>query len=389
MYKITLFFHFLSACLFALILNGCCSRTEAPPSPPDKMQRPRQKPEKHSPDIKTIKAIRMNLLKEKIYTGQIIPDSLIEIKAKSSGWLHEAPFYPAQRVEKNEVIAVLEHFDIQAQVEHAQGGLIIAEANRQKNLLETELAAKEEKRAADLFAKKHISEQEYDIIKLKLQVTETALKNAEGQLTQAKATLKLQQLRLEDCFIRSPVKGIVTARYQDAGNYITPATPLLQLIDDSKSRIMINVTEEDLPFLQPGQRALFRIDALMATEFEARVLRISPYVRNSNRSATVELSIAEEKSPPFLTGMSVRVRLTVARSNNTLVIPGSAIKRDAENDKDYVFALEDNSVKRKNVTMGIASGNFIEIISGISESDNIINENIILYDGMKIEGNNE
>jgi RND family efflux transporter MFP subunit len=387
MYKITPFFNFLSACIFTLVLSGCSSKAETPP--PDKTQQSRQKPEKRVPGIKTIKAIRMDLLKEKVYTGQIIPDSIVEIKTKSSGWLHEAPFYPAQRVEKNEVIAVLEHFDIQAQVEHARGGLTVAEGNWQKNRLEAELATKEEKRAADLFAQKHISEQEYDTIKLKLQITETALKNAEGQLAQARATLKLQQLRLEDCFIRSPVKGIVTARYQDAGNYITPAIPLLQLVDDSKSRIMINVAEEDLPFLKPGQKAFFRIDALGTTEFEAEILRISPYVRSSNRSATIELSIAKEKSPPFLTGMSVRVRLTVSRSDNTLVIPGSAIRRDAEDDKDYVFVLENNSVKRKNLTMGIASGNFIEIISGVSENDNIINENIILYDGMKIEGNNK
>ncbi|MBC7189488.1 biotin/lipoyl-binding protein, partial [Candidatus Aerophobetes bacterium] len=67
---------------------------------------------------------------------------------------------------------------------------------------------------------------------------------AKAQVQNAKAQFELARSRLDDCTIKSPISGIVSARFVDEGSMVGPTSPILTVVDISSVKIVLHVGQE-------------------------------------------------------------------------------------------------------------------------------------------------
>lgn len=102
------------------------------------------------------------------------------------------------------------------------------------------------------------------------------LKQANATYSKAEAAYNLALKNFRDCFIVSPVSGIVTARFAEPGETIAPVAPVFKISDLSEAELSVYIPETKLPHVKTGQDADISIDAYEDKIFKGKVTFISP-----------------------------------------------------------------------------------------------------------------
>ena len=108
--------------------------------------------------------------------------------------------------------------------------------------------------------------------------------------------------------LRAPASGVVLGKMQDEGDYVKEGAPLLRIADLSRLWVLLDVYEQDLPWLRYGQRAWIETDALPGKVFEGIVSFVAPVVHERRRTIRVRVNVENPKSA-LRPGMLVRGRL--------------------------------------------------------------------------------
>lgn len=168
--------------------------------------------------------------------------------------------------------------------------------------------------------------------------------------------------------VKSDVKGVVVRVLQNPGALISPATPLISMVDIDTVKAVAAVDELKIRFVRLGQAVKVRLQAYPNEAFNAVVSNISPVASPLTRTIEVEVSIpnANHKIKP---GMYAEAEFEEGRHRG-LVLPIVAVVDRAG--RKYVFAVADGKALMKEVTTGAVAGDMIEIISGIDGSETIV-----------------
>ena len=108
--------------------------------------------------------------------------------------------------------------------------------------------------------------------------------------------------------LRAPASGVVLGRMQDEGDYVKEGAPLLRIADLSRLWVLLDVYEQDLPWVRYGQRAWIETDALPGEVFEGTVSFVAPVVDDARRTIRVRVNV-ENEGLALKPGMLVRGRL--------------------------------------------------------------------------------
>jgi RND family efflux transporter MFP subunit len=197
---------------------------------------------------------------------------------------------------------------------------------------------------------------------------------AEARLRVAKADLAHAKTMLAYTQIKSPYDGTVTRRDVDTGHFVQPASsgagkPLMVVARTDKVRIFVNVPEMEAPYVDADDPAKVRVQALTESEFDAAVVRSSWSLQESNRSLRAEIDVPNPHGI-LRPGMYAMATIKLAERENALVLPATAIVRDAAG--TACMAVEDGKIVRCPVELGLRSGSEIEILSGIEENQLIV-----------------
>jgi RND family efflux transporter MFP subunit len=197
---------------------------------------------------------------------------------------------------------------------------------------------------------------------------------AEARLRVAKADLAHAKTMLAYTQIKSPYDGTVTRRNVDTGHFVRPANtdaaePLMVVAQTDKVRIFVNVPEMEAPYVDAGDPAKIRVQALTASEFDAAVVRSSWSLQESNRSLRAEIDVPNPQGI-MRPGMYAMATIKLAERENAIVLPATAIVRDAAGTACMV--VDDGKIVRCPVELGLRSGGEIEVLSGIEESQMIV-----------------
>jgi len=193
---------------------------------------------------------------------------------------------------------------------------------------------------------------------------------AEARLRVARADLAHAKTMLGYTQIKAPFDGTVTRRDVDTGHFVQPASggtgePLMVVARTDTVRIFVNVPEMEAPYVDANDPAKIRVQALTASEYEAKVVRSSWSLQESNRSIRVEIDVPNPHGV-MRPGMYATATIKLAERENALVVPAAAIVRDASG--TACMAVEDGKIVRRPVELGLRSGSEIEIVSGIDEN---------------------
>ncbi|MDR3737969.1 MAG: efflux RND transporter periplasmic adaptor subunit [Terracidiphilus sp.] len=198
---------------------------------------------------------------------------------------------------------------------------------------------------------------------------EAALKAAHGQLASAEGKFKGAAAQLSYSEIRTPISGIVTDRPMFAGETAAVGAPLITVMDTSTLLAKTHIAQMLAQQLKLENEADVRVPGV-AEPVKAKVSLISPALDPGSTTVEVWLMI-DNRSGALKVGTPVKVLVSGRSVAQALKIPQSAVL-SAEDGSKSVMVIVDGAAHRKVVTLGIADGDDIQVLSGLTTSDLVI-----------------
>jgi HlyD family secretion protein len=174
--------------------------------------------------------------------------------------------------------------------------------------------------------------------------------------------------------IRAPYTGMITRRTVDTGHFVQPvsgpqSTPLVELARTDTVRIFVDVPELEAAYVDAGDPAEVRVQAADAEVIRAAVTRTSGALLESNHSLHVEIDVPNAEGR-LRSGMYATVTIQLAERPEGIVIPVSAVVRDGT--ATFCSVVREGKIERRPVDLGLRSGGFVEVRSGLDENTLIV-----------------
>lgn len=327
-------------------------------------------------------------------TGTVRARTSGAVSSKVMGYVQQVSARVGEHVRAGQTLVTLEVRDldsavrtaevskaeVQAAIPEAESSIAAARANQ-------ELARATFRRMEDLFAKKSISNQEFDEASARLKAAEANYEMArarraqiDSRLAQADQGIRSAGVMRDYAKLTAPFAGVVTARNVEPGNLATPGTPLLVVELEGSLRLEAMLDESRLGSVKVGQTVEVSLEALDKT-LMAKVTEIEPSVDATSRSYTVKIdlpSLAQLRS-----GMFGRVVFATS-ARKVLTVPAGALQERGQ--LQTVFAVEDGAAHARLVTTGERGAAGVEILSGLSAGEQVVRPIPAgLQDGAKVE----
>ena len=283
------------------------------------------------------------------------------------------------RVSRGQPLLTLWQRDLQAELQRTQASAALNRVLREQSCVQAEYDQREAKRLATLRARDLTSKTLHERAAALADHSRLACQAADAQARVDAAQEAAAQARLSQSQLIAPFDGIVAEVNSKLGEYMTPSPPgiamppVIDLIDDRCLYVSAPIDEVDAARLRVGQSATILLDALPGQKFPARLRRIAPYVKEVEKQArTVEIEAEFTPKPaelPLLIGYSADVEVEIARRNNVLRLPAEARREDGQ-----VLRLRDDHLELVKPEFGLENWNWLEIRSGLSEGDQLVQQ---------------
>lgn len=266
------------------------------------------------------------------------PENRVVINAIMGGYIRTTPFLIGDDVRKDQALITIENPDfIRIQQEYM-------EVNEQLTYLKSEF-----ERQKTMLAEKITSQKNY----LQAESVYKTAKARHNGLHKQLTMLNISPSKVEAGDINSivtiyaPIAGSITKVNVTRGAYVSPATAILEIIDNSHIHIELSVFEKDILKLKRGQKINFKIPESSNDIYKAEIHLMGTAIED-NRTIKVHghLENESESEANFLTGMFVEAEI-ITESGLAKALPETAIvvidatffilKLDEENNDGYYF----------------------------------------------------
>ena len=182
----------------------------------------------------------------------------------------------------------------------------------------------------------------------------------------------------ENIKIVAPQDGIVSSLSVREGMFIQPNTTIMSLADLSTVWLQAEVFESQADWVADGQAAEAILDYMPGTKFSGQVDYVYPVLDPKTRTLRVRLRFENPKER-LKPNMYARVSIYGRLKPNALTIPREALIPAPGRDR-VVVALGDGKFHVHEVMTGLESGEYVEVLAGISEGDEIVTSSQFLID---------
>ena len=242
-------------------------------------------------------------------------------------------------------------------------------ASYQQSLAQYELARINFERMESLYLDDVTTEAEYTNAKLNLEIAEK--------------TVDVYERRLSKGYVRSPINGVVDAKYMFKGEVSSPGAPIVKIVNVSKVKISAGIPERYINDVSKGSKVKITFDILPGEEYNGTVNYVSPTLSKVNRTFEIEV-VLDNPDRKLKPEMSANVQVTRFSVDNAIILSQDLVVDFGE--EKYVFVLENDIAKKRIVTIGGRNGNDILIESGLNLGDKLIYEGYqSLVDGDKVK----
>jgi len=214
-------------------------------------------------------------------------------------------------------------------------------------------------------------------------LTEQQLEDAQNAYDDAAIQLEQAEKELANTAIKSPISGVITKKQVEEGEYTNIGSPIATIIDISKLKIKLNVSEMDVYQLKLGDKAIISTDVYPGVTFEGNVSFISSQGDDSH-NYPVEIVIPNNLKHPLKSGTFANVFINLPVAAEALYIPRESILGSIIDASVYV--AENGKAILKKIVVGRGNDKFIRVISGLKDGENVITTGQInLTDGKAIK----
>ena len=283
-------------------------------------------------------------------SGSLAPLAQATVKSKVSGVVLETGVREGMKVAAGQVIARLDDADARARV--AQQAALVKEATAR-----LAMATKNEANSQALLKQNYISQNSFD-------TTRNSVELAQAAVDAARAQLDLARIALNDTTIRAPLSGVVSKRFVQAGEKLSPDSPVMAIVDLQHLTLDAQVPASDIPRVQVGQPVRFRVDGFDKRSFSGTVARINPATEAGSRSMLVYISVANDDGS-LRAGMFAKGEITTDKSAPRPIVPLAALRKEGE--REVVYRVDGGKVISQPVQLGMRSEDegMAEITSGV------------------------
>ena len=357
-----------------------------------------QKQQRSLPAVRVQTVERRDMQRHIVLSGQTVANASINLAPKYSGRIAAVYVSLGDRVEEGQVLMAqdMEDLDISIAQNTAAAGAAWADtreaaATYNANYLSKknayELAKSKYERQQYLFSIGAISqdtldsvENEYTASKAAFEILANQVAGGEAAAVQSKEYNAVKQDRAvdalkkqrEDMFLRAPRSGIIAYRNAEAGAMAASGTKAFTLVDNSHINVDCTISENDAAILTPGMAVSITIDAL-GRDYAGKIVFVSPAMEESSKSYLVRLEITEADEA-VKAGLFAHTAVDILQRPQTIFVPQEAVL--TRNGVNSVFVLlPDGTVEQREVKIGLLNDEDEEIISGLSEGEQVVLSN--------------
>jgi len=194
---------------------------------------------------------------------------------------------------------------------------------------------------------------------------------AQTALSHATEALDVAKSAADRGVIKAKFPGVVAKTFHAAGDLVSglPTDPVMRVIDPTRTQVAMRVETAQVPLVQPGQRATVVSGTNPAGEQATVVSRPSV---NDPAATSVEVRLAFVTPTTLPVDTPVQVEILVAERSNVVVLTPATLLKAEDGTSFVMIAGADARAHRRNVSVGLATRDRVEITSGLSAGERII-----------------
>ncbi|HZR21873.1 MAG TPA: efflux RND transporter periplasmic adaptor subunit [Verrucomicrobiae bacterium] len=298
--------------------------------------------------IQTEKVVRRDLTEKVVANGKIQPVLQVKISPEVSGEIIDLPVKEGQSVKKGDLLVKIKPDFYIAQIHQCQAGYESALAGKAQAEANLEKAEADFKRNKDLWEHKLLSESDYVGFKASYDVAKAQVDSALHQVESAKATVASAQDSLDKTTIVSPMTGTISKLNSRLGERVlgtvqNVGTEIMTIADLNEMEARVDLGENDVVLIAPGQTAQLEVDAFKDRKFNGTVTEVA---NSSNDSSTLtsssstqdatkfQVRIRVQEREQFKPGMSVTAEISTRFRTNVLTVPIASVTTRMPKEKD-------------------------------------------------------
>ena len=357
--------------------------------------------------VEVVEVVRGNIKQTTELNVTFAPYSSVPLIPKTGGTVVEVLAATGDQVKKGQTLFVIDDTQLKLQVKQAEAAYEIAGASLAqlekgastedlKQIEATVLQAKassenieaEYQRMEELYQKEMIPKKQLEAVELQRKIAATNLTAAQARLTaaqkgaseeqrnilksqvkQAETALEMAKLQLSYTKVAAPISGVLAQFNVEVGGMAAPAAPAGLIVDNSRMKAKAVVPESYINNLKVGEKVTIEAKALPGSVFTGTITAVSPLAEQATRQFPVEFSVVNS-SQALKAGMLGTTHLTIGEATNVPLIPVSTVLYERE--KPYVFVVEEGLAVRRNIKIGLNSGEMVSVLEGLNEGTMVI-----------------
>ncbi len=321
-----------------------------------------------------------------VATGYLESRRQAKIGARAPGRIQLLNVEEGSRVTKGQLLAELEHADLdaslaanRAQVEQAKAGIV-------EQAVAIERTAREYDRAVKLQPTRAISETELDAAKFEHDAAVAKMESLKAAVSLAEARVREAEQVKENMFVRAPFDGTVISKDAEVGESILPGGmgessgrgSVITIADLSQLEMDCDVKEDYIGRVAVDRMAEVAIDAVPGRRYKGKVRKVIPMGDRARATIKVKVAItdADERLFPDMSGTVYFLpdaNSEAADANIKRVFcPTAAIRKDGET--EVAWTVADDRVKRITVRTGTVGDGRTEILNGLAGGERVVVE---------------
>lgn len=323
-------------------------------------------------------------------TGSLEPKFSVDVKTQIPGLVKQVFVNEWVRVKKGQPLAKIDVAETEAQVKRGEAGIATARANLAQAQVAANRAERELARILKLKESGLATQQAVDDAGTEKEAAQAKIEAARAQIRVAEEEMRQGAARQAKGSVTAPMDGIVALRNVNVGDLASDAAvgkPIFRIVDNRILNLTVTVSSADSGRVKVGQTLEFTVDSQPDAKFTGRVMFINPELSSVDRSLKV---IAEVRNTPetLKGGLFAKGSIITGRRANVLQVPRSAVAAlDLAAGKGVLYVIENGAARRREITVGVANGDMIEVKSGLKSGEQyVVRGGFNLKDGDRITG---
>ncbi|MGF6774806.1 membrane fusion protein (multidrug efflux system) [Paraburkholderia sp. GAS199] len=318
-----------------------------------------------APSVKVISPGTAPALRELLLPGAVTPFAEAAVYARTSGYIRRWYADIGTKVKAGESLAVIETPELDAQWRQARADAATAQANY-------EYALSTSQRWQQMLQTQSVSQQDADTRSADMLAKRAILASAQANVARLAELVSYEK-------VTAPFDGVITVRNVDVGALVTaggtpglaiPANELFHIVQTDVLRTFADIPQDDASLVTVGTQVYLTTQQYPGRRFPAEVARSSEVINPASRTMRVEVDV-KNSDGALRPGAYVQVHLALDTPHPALQLPVSALLFRPDG---VTIAVVDQQgkVALKTVTIGRDFGTYMEIATGLTASDRVI-----------------